>query len=149
MVLRKCKVCGKEAHIKEDLELFVIARDNLHGRKQLCKECRAEKIRKDKRKNKDFKPKSGYIYIITNPAWKGWCKVGMTTTSIERRLSDYQTQSPYRDFECVYHKPVKDTADTERDVHRVLRSITEFNSEWFKIEVDECVRIIEEVSNDE
>lgn len=147
-MLRKCKVCGAEAHTEEELELFVIARDNKYGRKQLCKDCRAEGIRKAKRQQQDFVPKAGYIYIITNPAWEGWCKVGMTSVSIERRLNDYQTQSPFRDFECVYHKPVDDVGDTEKDIHRVLRGICEYNSEWFKIKINECIEKIEEVTND-
>ena len=43
--LRICRVCGLEAHSKEDLELFMKGRHSLHGRDSLCKKCSAAKTK--------------------------------------------------------------------------------------------------------
>ena len=43
---------------------------------------------------KEFKK---YVYLNTNPAWPDWTKVGITCDP-KRRLGDYQTSSPHRDF---------------------------------------------------
>jgi len=37
--LRKCRICGLEAHKEEDLELFYKDKNSPHDRKQLCLEC--------------------------------------------------------------------------------------------------------------
>ena len=37
--LRKCRVCGKEAHSENDLEGFKKAKNSMHGRDNLCKAC--------------------------------------------------------------------------------------------------------------
>ena len=43
------------------------------------------------------KSKEGQVYVITNPAFEGWVKVGMAVDAIDR-LKSYQTSSPFRDF---------------------------------------------------
>jgi hypothetical protein len=45
----------------------------------------------------------GEVYIITNPAWKGWIKIGMAVESKDR-LKAYQTSSPLRDYKLKYSK---------------------------------------------
>ena len=42
--------------------------------------------------------KKGEVYIITNPAFEGWVKVGMAVDAMDR-LKGYQTSTPFRDFE--------------------------------------------------
>lgn len=37
--LRVCIECGLEAHTEEDLELFAVKQDMLHGRRNICKAC--------------------------------------------------------------------------------------------------------------
>ena len=73
----------------------------------------------------------GQVYIITNPAWDGWVKVGMAVDAHDR-LKNYQTSSPLRDY-CLLH--VVDTPDRrklEADVHNSLSGIFEQKNEWFK-----------------
>jgi len=46
--LRKCYVCGLEAHNEEELELFSQGNKNhKYGKQNLCKDCRNERRRKD------------------------------------------------------------------------------------------------------
>lgn len=44
--LRKCTVCGKEAHTEEDLELFRQSKQSKHGRENRCKECHSNNNKK-------------------------------------------------------------------------------------------------------
>ena len=44
---------------------------------------------------------SGYLYIIKNKAWPDWVKIGITE-NLDKRLNNYQTSSPFRDFEIMY-----------------------------------------------
>lgn len=41
--LRKCRKCGLEAQSKEDLERFAKGKNNKYGRRNLCKECMANR----------------------------------------------------------------------------------------------------------
>jgi len=51
-VLRKCKVCGLEAHKEEDLELFTKASSTKYGRQNFCKVC----SNKDRKRWRDENP---------------------------------------------------------------------------------------------
>ena len=46
-MLRCCRSCGLEAHTTEELASFVRGKDNTHGRKQLCKQCKNAEANKD------------------------------------------------------------------------------------------------------
>ena len=57
--LKMCRVCGLEALREEDLEKFVKIKCCLHGRLNLCKECRNLKLRskrEEERKAEGRKP---------------------------------------------------------------------------------------------
>lgn len=51
-MLRECKVCGLEAHIEEELELFVKNTGAKYNRKNICKVCDT-----DRQRNKNLKVK--------------------------------------------------------------------------------------------
>jgi len=59
-MLRKCKDCGLEANIKEELKLFVLDRNGgwKHNRQNLCYVCSY------KRKKKNYKPEANWEYEI-------------------------------------------------------------------------------------
>jgi len=63
--------------------------------------------------------KSGFIYIIHNPAFPGWVKVGMAIDA-EDRLKQYQTSSPYRDYEIVKSYKVANRRNAEIRAHMAL-----------------------------
>lgn len=56
-------------------------------------------LRRSKRgkavERRDYSP--GYIYLVTNPAWSQWTKVGKAVNR-QSRLNSYQTDSPERDY---------------------------------------------------
>jgi hypothetical protein len=86
--------------------------------------------------------KSGYVYVISNPAWKGWVKIGMAIDA-EDRLKSYQTSSPYRDYQLLHSVYVTDRRAIERKAHRKIGKIAEEKqNEWFKVDAVEAIDCI-------
>lgn len=77
----------------------------------------------------------GELYVLTNPAFEGWVKVGMAVDA-QDRLKNYQTSSPFRDFELQSFCQVKDRRAAESELHRRLGKIYEQRGEWFKCSVE-------------
>ena len=85
----------------------------------------------------------GYVYIINNPCWKGWVKVGMAIDA-EDRCKQYQTSSPFRDYKLCYLKHFEDRKTAEQSAHKELKKITDtYKGEWFKTSVKEAKKTIE------
>lgn len=76
----------------------------------------------------DLSP-AGDVYLLWNPAWPAWVKVGMTT-DVTRRLGNYQTGSPMRDFKLVHSRHFADRADAERRLLDHLSTYGERRGEW-------------------
>jgi len=74
--------------------------------------------------------KEGQVYIITNPNFPEWVKVGMAVDS-EDRLNGYQTSSPFRDYELFACWSVADRRSAESDAHALLEKLYERKGEWF------------------
>jgi hypothetical protein len=85
-------------------------------------------------KGKKEKVIHGFVYIITNPAWPKWVKVGLTTEKeTKKRLSSYQTGSPMRDYVVYDEWPVDVAREAETIAHEVLEGEGyERRNEWFK-----------------
>ena len=77
--------------------------------------------------------KEGYVYILTNPAWDGWIKIGMALDA-EDRCKGYQTSSPYRDYKLCYKRFFEDRKKAEQEAHKIVSKVSEKRSgEWFKV----------------
>ena len=88
------------------------------------------------------KSTEGHVYIISNPCWDGWVKVGMAVDA-EDRCNQYQTSSPFRDYKLCYTKYFEDRKIAEQLAHKELKKITDtYNGEWFKTSVKEAKKII-------
>jgi len=74
--------------------------------------------------------KEGQVYIIQNPAFPSWCKVGMAVDA-QDRLKQYQTSSPYRDYELVKIYNTKDRRQAEAQAHAELEKNYARRGEWF------------------
>ena len=90
----------------------------------------------------------GQVYIITNPAWEGWVKVGMAVDASDR-AGNYQTSSPFRDYELGYVVDTLDRRATEAETHARLGDLFEQRNEWFKCSVEMAQRIIDGVVGEE
>jgi len=74
----------------------------------------------------------GQVYIITNPSFPEWVKVGMAVDA-EDRLRGYQTSSPFRDYELFYSWSVNDRRTAETEAHSILKKWSAGKkNEWFK-----------------
>lgn len=82
----------------------------------------------------------GYIYIITNPAWEGWVKIGKSINP-KNRLKTFQTSSPFRDYELVYSIKTNDMTNLEYYIHLHLKDKDHYheNGEWFKITKENAI----------
>ena len=87
---------------------------------------------------------AGEIYIITNPAWEGWVKVGMAVEASDR-AKNYQTSSPFRDYKLAYVVSALDRRAVETETHKRLADLFEQRNEWFKCSVAIATRIIDSV----
>ena len=90
------------------------------------------------------KTPEGYVYIIANPSFDGWLKVGMAIDA-EDRCNGYQTSSPHRDYKLLYSRRFNDrrTAET-KTLHKLKKVVKEHNGEWFKTDRNTAQEIIEE-----
>jgi len=79
----------------------------------------------------------GQVYIITNPNFPEWVKVGMAVDS-EDRLNGYQTSSPFRDYALYKSWPVSDRRSAESDAHSLLEKTFDRRGEWFKCTPEEA-----------
>jgi hypothetical protein len=95
-VLRKCRDCGKEAHNEAELEEFRKDKKAKYGRQNLCISCQAERERKIREENPDYrksirlKNKYGMTlndYNIMFKEQKGCCKIcGTHQSNLEEPL---------------------------------------------------------------
>ena len=74
----------------------------------------------------------GEVYVLTNPAWPEWVKVGMAVDS-EDRIKNYQTSSPFRDYTLVYSYEVDDRRAAESAAHVRLAKECDNINEWFRL----------------
>lgn len=74
--------------------------------------------------------REGQVYIITNPNFPEWVKVGMAVDS-EDRLNGYQTSSPFRDYSLFTNWPVADRRSAESEAHSLLEKKYGRKGEWF------------------
>ena len=81
--------------------------------------------------------REGQVYIITNPNFPEWVKVGMAVDS-EDRLNGYQTSSPFRDYTWFTFWPVSDRRVAEADAHELLKKTVQRKGEWFKCTPEEA-----------
>lgn len=87
--------------------------------------------------------KEGYVYIITNPAWPDWVKIGMAVDA-EDRLNGYQTSSPMRDYKLEYSVKSNDRRRAEREAHKkALKKCDNSHGEWFKMSVGEAIELLD------
>jgi len=88
----------------------------------------------------------GYVYIIKNPAWKGWVKVGMAIDAFDR-TNAFQTGSPFRDYVLVDKEYFEDRRFAEKFIHHKLQPLAkERNGEWFRAGTNVAVRVLRDAA---
>ena len=86
----------------------------------------------------------GQVYVIANPAWKDWVKVGMAVDAMDR-TGNYQTSSPFRDYTLLYTYDVDDRRAAESAAHTRLAKECDNINEWFRLSPEIANDLILEV----
>ena len=87
----------------------------------------------------------GQVYVIVNPNFSEWVKVGMAVDS-EDRLNGYQTSSPFRDYALVSSWDVNDRRAAETEAHTELQKLYERRSEWFKCTPEQAQEVVSRIA---
>ena len=91
----------------------------------------------------------GEVYIITNPAWEGWIKIGMAVESKDR-LKGYQTSSPLRDYKLRYSKTFLNRRDAETKAHTLCSEhADQVENEWFKMPIKKAIQLIKNINEEQ
>lgn len=104
----KCKTCYDERRIL-----------NRYKRKYGDSKTSLAKFIAHTNKKKFDTVKEGSIYIMFNPSFPGWVKVGMAVDA-EDRIKQFQTGSPYRNYKLVKYYKVRNRREAESKAHEVL-----------------------------
>jgi len=92
---------------------------------------------KETRRNKG----GGYLYVITNPAWPPFVKIGRTT-NINSRLRTYQTGDPNRGYFLHYYRYFLDVCKAERTLSTLYQGV-ERQGEWYQIHAEDAANLID------
>ena len=87
----------------------------------------------------------GQVYVITNPNFPEWVKVGMAVDA-EDRLNSYQTSSPFRDYTLVSAWDVTDRRSAESEAHQELQKLYDRRSEWFRCTAEQAKEVCEKTA---
>lgn len=90
----------------------------------------------------------GMVYIITNPAWPKWVKIGMAVDA-DDRCNGYQTSSPFRDYTVVATISTNDRRKAEALAHTIAEKMTtERRNEWFKLKPSQAKQVLAQVETE-
>ncbi len=87
--------------------------------------------------------KRGFVYVITNPAWPAFCKVGRAFDP-ESRLASYQTGCPDRDYKLHYAVYFEDCHAAETLIHDTLADYRA-SGEWFRILPSTAEHVLDQI----
>jgi len=110
-----------------------------------CLKCMREKHKKYYNDRYKANPYKGFIYVVTNPAWNNWVKIGRAI-NIKERIKNYNVSSPYRDFKVDFFMQIGNPVLIER--YFFEKYGTEYN-EWFNISIDEAINELKKLKNED
>lgn len=88
----------------------------------------------------------GFIYALVHPLHRGWVKVGRTT-DLRRRLMQYQTGDPQRNYRFIFTKQVTQPGWAEGEAHHRLEAAgIRCKGEWFRASHKRVVAILDQVT---
>jgi len=88
----------------------------------------------------------GYVYIFTNNAYPDLIKIGMTTSTSERRLKGVNGSGVVDNWEVCWDYYCLRPWDLEQTVHLKLDSFRQSNDrEFFIMSVEQAIKVIEEL----
>jgi hypothetical protein len=100
--------------------------------------------------------RGGYVYLLQNPSWPGWIKIGKAA-NLENRLSSFNTSAPHTEtlFEYITWFESDFALDIEQAVHAYLSNNfprnpnqPTRNGEWYFIEQKLVIQTIQQCWRD-
>ena len=88
--------------------------------------------------------KKGSVYVISNSAWKGKYKVGISK-NVAARLRSYQTSDPHRGYKLEYSIDTPYYAEMEKHIHEVFDN----ENEWVSAKLKDLKRAMEKWQPDD
>ncbi len=127
-----CPTCGQEANTKSNPGRMWVDGKYMPKGHPLHKPGRYKTLNEAFSHTEIDKVKEGYVYMVTNPAFPGWIKVG-TAVNTRDRLSGFQTSDPHREYKMVFTVKVANRFPAEAAAHRRLARLSHGRKgEWFK-----------------
>lgn len=99
---------------------------------------RRKKIEAYRDKGKHKKPR--FIYVLSNPTFPGWYKVGLSL-DVETRVKNANTWNPTNRFKVEYKKLHPYAVFVETIVHREFKTLE--GREWIKAPLEDIIEVIE------
>ena len=88
--------------------------------------------------------KKGSVYVISNSAWEGKYKVGISK-NVAARLRSYQTSDPHRGYKLEYSIDTPYYAEIEKYIHEVFDN----ENEWVSAKLKDLKRAMEKWQPDD
>jgi len=133
---RRCKECQRQKVTKGNMRRMYVDGKYVHHTHPLHKPGRYKTFNDAAFSSliNYVKCVKGEVYIISNPAWKNWYKIGKAVDA-EDRCNGYQTSSPHRDYSIVSKISVSNRSIGEKIAHTLAEGMSrERSNEWFRIE---------------
>ena len=89
------------------------------------------------KRGQDEKKEKGFVYIISNPSWKGRYKVGIAKNP-QNRLNSFQTSDPDRAYKLEFALETPYFKKIESHIHKKFKAA----NEWVKIEIKKLKQTI-------
>ena len=144
--MKKCNTCEELLPMTE----FHKNKNSKDGHMHRCKKCRVYENFEQAAFSSLEKYESsveGQVYVITNPNFPDWVKVGMAIDA-EDRLNNYQTSSPFRDYVLQYYYDVNNRRAAENEAHTELQKSYERKGEWFKCTPEQAKEVISGIAEE-
>jgi hypothetical protein len=134
--MKKCIVCGKEKPFNQFYKQHK-SKDGLFNRCCVCVKEYQRQLRNEQRFVEEK-----YIYVISNPAWGGWLKIGLSKDP-KKRIQSYQVYSPLRDYRLEF---MFKTFYGHR-IEMKLKDKIEIRGEWFNVSIDDVKKMIFKINS--
>jgi predicted GIY-YIG superfamily endonuclease len=88
--------------------------------------------------------KEGFIYIVSNNAFPGFYKVGVTA-DIQSRLRVYQTSDPKRKYKMEFYIFHPDCYKAEKEIKKMMKFFAKSQrNEWFEVALPVAITRLQE-----
>ena len=157
--VKQCKKCLSKSNAKKNPSHNVITNKNMlyiDGKYISRKDPRYKMFRPGNYKTKDgllevsnvgTNKKEGYIYVLVNPHFENWVKIGMAE-DVDKRLSQFNTAYPKRDGQMVYTVKVSNMRKAEKKAHTIAGKLAKrTEKEWFTLTVGQAIDILNRVGS--